>query len=60
MHIKPLDSVPMSVERPLSGVRVADFTRILAGPYFALLLQDMGAEVIKIERADRGDDTRGW
>ena len=50
----------MSVERPLSGVRVADFTRILAGPYFALLLQDMGAEVIKIERADRGDDTRGW
>ncbi len=50
----------MSVERPLSGVRVADFSRILAGPYFALLLQDMGAEVIKIERADRGDDTRGW
>lgn len=50
----------MSVERPLAGVRVADFSRILAGPYFALLLQDMGAEVIKIERADRGDDTRGW
>ena len=52
--------MPMSVERPLSGVRVADFSRILAGPYFALLLQEMGAEVIKIERADRGDDTRGW
>ena len=50
----------MSVDRPLAGVRVADFSRILSGPYFALLLQDMGAEVIKIERADRGDDTRGW
>jgi crotonobetainyl-CoA:carnitine CoA-transferase CaiB-like acyl-CoA transferase len=50
----------MSVERPLTGVRVADFSRILAGPYFGLLLQDMGAEVIKVERADRGDDTRGW
>lgn len=50
----------MTVDRPLAGVRVADFSRILAGPYFALLLQDMGAEVIKIERADRGDDTRSW
>lgn len=50
----------MSVDRPLAGVRVCDFSRILSGPYFALLLQDMGAEVLKVERADRGDDTRGW
>ena len=50
----------MSLERPLEGVRVCDFSRILSGPYLALLLQDMGAEVIKVERADRGDDTRSW
>lgn len=50
----------MSAERPLEGVRVCDFTRILSGPYFAQLLQEMGAEVLKVERADRGDDTRSW
>ena len=46
--------------RPLAGVRVVDFTRILSGPYCSLLLADMGAEVIKVERSDRGDDTRAW
>jgi crotonobetainyl-CoA:carnitine CoA-transferase CaiB-like acyl-CoA transferase len=45
---------------PLDGVRVVDFTRILSGPYCSLLLSDMGAEVIKVERSDRGDDTRAW
>lgn len=50
----------MSAERPLTGVRVCDFTRILSGPYFTQLLLEMGAEVLKVERADRGDDTRSW
>jgi len=46
--------------KPLTGTRVLDFTRILSGPYCSLLLADMGAEVIKVERHDRGDDTRAW
>jgi crotonobetainyl-CoA:carnitine CoA-transferase CaiB-like acyl-CoA transferase len=41
-------------------VRVIDFTRILAGPFAAMFLGDMGAEVIKIEEPGKGDDTRGW
>lgn len=45
---------------PLSGVKVVDLTRILAGPYATMVLGDYGAEVIKIERPDGGDDTRGW
>ncbi|GLY66507.1 CaiB/BaiF CoA transferase family protein [Amycolatopsis taiwanensis] len=44
---------------PLAGVLVADFSRILAGPYATMLLADMGAEVIKVE-GPRGDDTRTW
>lgn len=44
----------------LSGLVVADFTRVLAGPYSTMLLADMGAEVIKVERPDVGDDTRYW
>jgi len=45
---------------PLDGVRVIDFTRILAGPFGAMFLGDMGAEVIKVEETGKGDDTRGW
>lgn len=45
---------------PLQGVRVIDLSRILAGPWATQLLADLGAEVIKVERPDGGDDTRGW
>jgi crotonobetainyl-CoA:carnitine CoA-transferase CaiB-like acyl-CoA transferase len=44
---------------PLDGVLVADFSRILAGPFAAMTLGDLGAEVIKVERPS-GDDTRSW
>jgi crotonobetainyl-CoA:carnitine CoA-transferase CaiB-like acyl-CoA transferase len=44
---------------PLAGLLVADFSRILAGPYSTMLLADMGAEVIKVE-GPGGDDTRTW
>ncbi len=45
---------------PLAGLRVLDLTRHLAGPYCAMLLGDLGAEVIKVERPGAGDETRQW
>ena len=48
------------MDRPLSHLRVLDLTRILAGPWAAQTLADLGAEVIKIERPKSGDDTRSW
>lgn len=49
-----------SADRPLSGVKVLDLSRILAGPYASQKLGDMGADVWKVERPGKGDDTRSW
>ena len=55
------DPVPGAAPRsgPLAGLLVADFSRILAGPYATMLLGDLGAEVVKVE-GPSGDDTRSW
>ena len=46
--------------RPLVNIRILDMTRALAGPYCTMMLGDLGADVIKVERPDSGDDSRGW
>jgi crotonobetainyl-CoA:carnitine CoA-transferase CaiB-like acyl-CoA transferase len=60
-----MSQITRSAERdaasgPLSGLTVVDLTRALAGPHAAMMLGDLGANVIKVENPDGGDDTRGW
>lgn len=49
-----------TVTTVLAGVRVVEMTEALAGPYCAMLLGDLGADVVKVERPERGDQSRGW
>nr|WP_254679214.1 CoA transferase [Celeribacter baekdonensis] len=45
---------------PLAGVKVLDFSRILSGPYASMVLADLGAEIIKVEPIEHGDETRNF
>jgi crotonobetainyl-CoA:carnitine CoA-transferase CaiB-like acyl-CoA transferase len=48
------------VNLPLEGMKVLDLSRVLAGPYATMVLADLGADVVKVEHPERGDDTRQW
>jgi crotonobetainyl-CoA:carnitine CoA-transferase CaiB-like acyl-CoA transferase len=56
-RVGPVDEAGPSA---LHGLRIADFSRVLAGPYATMLLADLGADVVKVERPGSGDETRAW
>lgn len=58
--ITAADATPQPARCPLTGVRVLDLSRILAGPFCCQVLADLGADVVKVERPGSGDDTRAW
>ncbi|KAI5777837.1 CoA-transferase family III domain-containing protein [Geopyxis carbonaria] len=61
LHLKKCFTTSVDQSKlPLNGVKVLDMTRVLAGPYCTQILGDLGAEVIKLEHPQNGDDTRAW